>query len=188
VVDRSTVWLPDRQGSDRRTQIQPIAVSILGATQLSARRQTADCDDDNDDDDGDDGVNDDNDDDGDEEDDDDDNGVDGDDEDGDGDGDNSRLHADDDDEGGSGGSEEERGEGCGGGGEEVLRLQTNQVKIGRRINQRGWINQRGRVIISYVVLLFRQVALFATSSKYIFIPLLFRLSAQNRAALCFSTS
>jgi hypothetical protein len=66
--------------------------------------------------------------------------------------------------------------------------ETKQVKIGRRINQRGWINQRGRVIISYVVLLFHQVALFATSSKYFFIPLLFRLSAQNRAALYFSTS
>ena len=114
MVDRSTVWQPDRQGSDRRTQSQPIVGSISGATQLSARRRTADCDDDDNDDDGDDGVDDDDDDDGDEEDDDDDNGVDGDDEDGDGDGDNSSLHADDDDEGGSGGSEEERGEGCGG--------------------------------------------------------------------------
>ena len=124
------------QGSDRRAQSQPIAGSISGATQLSARRRTADCDDDEDDDDGDDGV-------GDDDDDDDDNGVDGNDEDGDGDRDNSSLHADDDDKGGSGGSEEERGEGYGGGGEEVLRLQTKQVKIGRRINQRGWINQRG---------------------------------------------
>jgi len=33
-----------------------------------------------------------------------------------------------------------------------------------------------------------QVALFATSSKNFFMPLLFHLSAQNRAALCFSTS
>ena len=53
--------------------------------------------------------------------------------------------------------EEERGEGCGGGGEEVLRLQTKQVKIGRRINQRGWINQRGQVIISYVLLFYPNI-------------------------------
>ena len=40
MVDSSTVWLPDRQGSDQRMQSQPIVGSTLGATQLSARRQT----------------------------------------------------------------------------------------------------------------------------------------------------
>ena len=39
MVDCSTVWLPDRQGSDRRMQSQPYAGSVSGATQLSARRR-----------------------------------------------------------------------------------------------------------------------------------------------------
>jgi hypothetical protein len=34
VVDRSTVWLPDPLGSDRRTQSQSIAGSTLEATQF----------------------------------------------------------------------------------------------------------------------------------------------------------
>ena len=42
VVDRSTVWLPNRQGNGRSAQSQSIAGSILRATQLSAQlRDTA---------------------------------------------------------------------------------------------------------------------------------------------------
>jgi hypothetical protein len=37
VVDRSTVWLPDPLGSDRRTQSQSIAGLTLEVTQLLAR-------------------------------------------------------------------------------------------------------------------------------------------------------